>query len=73
MELNSEGQQSYRRRIEHPCIMQTDDAVLRLRLLTLSRAPQALLVQLEKMEPMVCLDPSDPLDLVAVLERLGHP
>lgn len=35
--------------------------------------PQALLVQLEKMVQMVCLDPSDPLDLVVVLERLGHP
>lgn len=53
--------------------MQTGDALLKLKLLTLSRDPQAPLVQLEKMDPMVCLDPSDPLDLAVVLERLGQP
>lgn len=35
--------------------------------------PQALLVHLEKREQMECLDPSDPLDLVVVLERLAQP
>lgn len=53
--------------------MQTGDVMLRLRLLALSRDPQALLVQLEKMVQMVCLDPLDPLDLVVALESPGHP
>lgn len=36
------------------------------------RDPQALSVQLEKMELTVYLDPLDPRDHVVVLERLVH-